>query len=60
MGISIMSIAVLIGPPINGEFVTKYQSFHQVSYFSGAITTTGALGIILAKYYSGKGIFAIN
>lgn len=59
MGMSVMSIAVLIGPPINGAFVTKYHGFVEVSYFGGAFVLVGALGVIVAKHLAKKGIFGI-
>jgi hypothetical protein len=60
MGMSVMSIAVLIGPPIDGAFVTHYKSYAEVSYFSGTFTVTGALVVLLAKHFSGKGMLAAN
>jgi MFS family permease len=60
MGMAVMSFAVLIGPPIGGELVSRYGGYDEVSYFSGAFTVVGALGVIVCKYASGKGMLSMT
>ncbi|RDL29971.1 Uncharacterized protein BP5553_10598 [Venustampulla echinocandica] len=58
MGMTVCSIAALIGPPINGALVTKYGGFHEASIFSGTAVILGAVGIAVTKHVTGKGLFA--
>lgn len=57
MGMCVSSVAVLIGPPINGALVTRYGGFEQVSILSGVMVVVGGFAILLAKQASGKGVF---
>lgn len=57
MGMAVVSVAALIGPPINGALVTHYKEFSQASILSGVMILTGGLVIILLKYVTGNGIF---
>lgn len=41
MGMACVSIGALIGPPIDGAFVSRYHNFHEVSTFSGTLTIAG-------------------
>ena len=54
MGMAIVSIATLIGPPINGALVTRFGAFEQSSTMSGTFAVVGGLSVILTKYVSGK------
>jgi len=58
MGMAVVSVATLIGPPINGALVTKYDSFKQAQNFSGAVVVFGAMSLIVAKKVKGGGIFS--
>ncbi|MCJ1394629.1 hypothetical protein MMC18_007509 [Xylographa bjoerkii] len=57
MGMSVVSIAALIGPPINGALVTHYGGFEQLSIFSGVMVLVGSFTIVVAKLASGQTIF---
>jgi MFS family permease len=58
MGMFVIGFAALVGPPISGAFVTRYQSFDQASIFCGAMALSGAMCVILAKWSSEKGLFS--
>lgn len=58
MGMMIVAIAALIGPPINGALVTRYHGFREASIFSGVLGLAGGFVVILAKLATGKGLFA--
>lgn len=60
MGMSITSIAALIGPPINGALVTRYHGFKQSMDMSGVFVVVGGLGVLVAKHFHEKGLFAKN
>ncbi|KAK5655127.1 hypothetical protein OQA88_6026 [Cercophora sp. LCS_1] len=55
MGIAIAAIAVLIGPPINGALLHRYEGFGELSAFSGAMCTLGTGLAVLAKRYTAEG-----
>ena len=57
MGMIFVAIATLIGPPINGALVSKYDSFEQAAIFSGVLCLVGGFIIFLAKR-AGKGLLA--
>jgi len=57
MGISIAAIAVLVGPPINGALLHRYNSFDQVSQFSGAMCMAGGALAVAAKFFTREGIW---
>jgi len=57
MGMGIVSLAALTGPPINGALVSHYGGFHQASIFSGVVVFAGGCVVVLAKQVSGKGVF---
>ncbi|KAK2787237.1 hypothetical protein FQN52_007326 [Onygenales sp. PD_12] len=57
MGMGVVSIAALIGPPISGALVDNYHSFNQVSYFSGVVVLVGSALAIATKATTEKGIF---
>lgn len=57
MGFALDSIAALVGPPITGAFVSHYHGFDEASYFCGAVVILGAVGIVLTKTTTEKGIF---
>jgi MFS family permease len=54
MGMAVVSIATLIGPPINGALVTRFGVFEQSSTMSGTFAVVGGLSVILTKFVSGK------
>jgi MFS family permease len=57
MGMATVSIAALVGPPIDGAFQTHYHSFNEVATFSGVMVLAGGIGCFLTKHTTGKGIF---
>lgn len=54
MGMTVISIAALIGPPINGALFNRYHDYKQVSIFSGVVTLVGGLAMIPVKMTNGK------
>jgi MFS family permease len=54
MGMALVSIATLIGPPINGALVTRFGEFEQSSTMSGVFAVVGGLSVILTKFVAGK------
>lgn len=58
MGLTVGGVAVLIGPPINGDLLTEYSGFHEISWLMGTMTMAGAVCVVLAKLFGGGGIFA--
>lgn len=60
MGMSIMALAALAGPPSNGALVTKYHGFKQSMDMSGTFVVVGAFGVLIAKHFHPKGLFSKN
>jgi len=58
MGMAVVSLASLIGPPINGALINHYNGFDQASIFSGVVVLVGGTVVLLAKQVSGEGLFA--
>ncbi|KAL2060368.1 hypothetical protein VTL71DRAFT_9763 [Oculimacula yallundae] len=58
MGMAVMAIAALIGPPIDGALVDKYHGFNEVAIFSGVLVIAGGFGILMVKYFNPKGIIS--
>lgn len=58
MGFGITAFSTLIAPPVSGAMVSRYDSFTQVSIFSGVSCLVGAALIIPAKLYAGHGVFS--
>jgi MFS family permease len=57
MGMAVVSLAALIGPPINGALINRYNGFDQASIFSGAVVLVGGTVVLLTKQVSVKGLF---
>ena len=57
MGMSISALGALIGPPVNGEFVSRFVGFYEVSLFSGAMCLFGGLVALMTKFATPEGIF---
>jgi len=57
MGMATVSIAALIGPPIEGAFVSHYHGFNQVATFSGVFVIAGGVFSLLTKKTTEKGLF---
>lgn len=57
MGFAVGSVAVLIGPPINGALVRQYGGFLQVSIFSGVMCFVGGLIGLASKFTTPQGFF---
>ena len=60
MGFGITAFSTLIAPPVSGAMVSRYDSFTQVSIFSGVSCLVGAALIIPAKLYAGHGVFSAH
>lgn len=56
MGMSISALGGLVGPPVNGEFVSRYGGFYEASLFSGAMCLFGGLIMLMAKFATPRGI----
>ncbi|EQB54032.1 hypothetical protein CGLO_06183 [Colletotrichum gloeosporioides Cg-14] len=56
MGTGLASFAALMGPPVNGALLDRYEGFEQVSIFSGVMCMTGALLVLLAKAFTPQGM----
>jgi MFS family permease len=56
MGMSISALGGLIGPPINGAIVDRYQSFFQVAMLSGTLCVVGGIVAALTKLTTKQGI----
>ncbi len=57
MGMAISSIAMLIGPPVNGVLVGEHGGFLQVSIFSGVMCLVGGCIALASKAATPQGIF---
>lgn len=60
MGMALSSFAALIGPPVNGVLVDKYDGFSQVAIFSGVMSLAGGCVVLAAKAVTPEGILARN
>lgn len=58
MGMAVMSVATLIGPPINGALLNAYGGFLEVQIFSASVMLFGGILAFVAKLVSGKGVLA--
>lgn len=56
MGMSLGSIAALIGPPVNGVFISKYGGYSEVSIFSGVMVLVGGVIALATKATTPKGL----
>ncbi|KLJ12491.1 hypothetical protein EMPG_12484 [Blastomyces silverae] len=56
MGMAISSVAVLIGPPVNGALVDKYHGFFEASIFSGIMCLVGGFIVLGCKLTTAQGI----
>ncbi|KAI1780688.1 MFS general substrate transporter [Hypoxylon cercidicola] len=56
MGMAVSSFAALIGPPVNGMFVSKYGRFSEVSIFSGVMLLVGGIVALATKAATPKGL----
>ncbi|KAK0702186.1 major facilitator superfamily domain-containing protein [Lasiosphaeris hirsuta] len=57
MGISLAAFAVLVGPPINGALLHRYDGYKEVSVFSGTMCASGVVLAFLAKHNAEEGIW---
>ncbi|KAF2260501.1 monocarboxylate permease-like protein [Lojkania enalia] len=58
-GMAFAAIAALIGPPINGALIKRYEGFLQSSIFSGVVCIVGGCLALLAKSVTPQGILGI-
>ncbi|KEY72233.1 hypothetical protein S7711_00232 [Stachybotrys chartarum IBT 7711] len=59
-GATVASIASLIGPPINGEFLSTYGGFNELAIFAGVACLIGTVVVVAAKVTTPKGVLAIS
>ncbi|RMJ28004.1 Major Facilitator Superfamily [Aspergillus sp. HF37] len=57
LGMGVLSVASLIGPPINGVLAHAYTGFLQVQVFSGLVMLAGVILVVFTKLVS-KGLFS--
>jgi MFS family permease len=57
MGMAVVSIPILIGPPIDGVLVSHYGGYDEVAIFSGIFVLLGGIGIIGVKATTERGIW---
>ncbi|KAH8817516.1 monocarboxylate permease-like protein [Xylogone sp. PMI_703] len=55
MGKFVIIFRALMGPPIEGAFVSHYHGFSEVSVFSGIVVIIGALAIGSTKFFNRNG-----
>ncbi|KAJ5968083.1 hypothetical protein N7501_004331 [Penicillium viridicatum] len=56
MALGVSSMAVLIGPPVNGVLVNKYHGFSEVSILSGTTCVLGGLLALAIKTQTPQGL----
>lgn len=57
MGLSVGSIALLTGPPINGALLDKYGGYLEASIFSGIMCLVAAVIVFASKMATPQGLF---
>ncbi|KAH6620883.1 major facilitator superfamily domain-containing protein [Chaetomium sp. MPI-SDFR-AT-0129] len=57
MGMALAATAVLVGPPVNGVLLDKYNDYLQVSLFSGVICLFGGFLGLATKLTTPQGLF---
>ena len=60
MAMGLVSVAVLIGPPVNGALVNHYGGFLQLSIFSGVMSLVGGLIIVAVKVIGPGGLISVS
>ncbi|KAL7937220.1 MFS general substrate transporter [Trichoderma chlorosporum] len=58
MGLALAAVGALVGPPIDGAFVSHYAGFFEATMFSGAMCLFGGLIVLMAKFASPEGLFS--
>lgn len=54
-----VSLASLIGPPINGLFLANYNGYRELAIFSGVACMAGSLAALAAKSVTAGGLFGL-
>ncbi|VBB77189.1 Putative MFS transporter [Podospora comata] len=57
MGLAVGSIAILVGPPVNGVLLDKYGGYLEASLFSGIMCLAGGVVILATKLTTPEGLF---
>lgn len=57
MGMAVLGIPVLIGPPIDGVFVSHFRGYDQLANFCGVLVLVGGFGIFGVKATTEKGVW---
>ncbi|KAK0670029.1 putative MFS transporter [Cercophora samala] len=57
MGLAIGSIAILVGPPVNGVLMDKYGGYLEASLFSGIMCLAGGVVILATKLTTPEGLW---
>ncbi|KAF9633221.1 putative monocarboxylate permease-like protein [Lasiodiplodia theobromae] len=58
MGMAVASVAMLVGPPINGAFLARFGGYDQMAIFSGVMCLAGGVVAFTAKLAHGKGLLS--
>ena len=53
------SLAIFIGPPINGAFLANYHGYREVGIFSGVVCILGAVVALAAKLTTKGGLLGV-
>ena len=57
MGMAVGSVAVLIGPPVNGALVDRYGGYKEVALFSVVVCLVGGLAAGVSKFTTKQGVW---
>ncbi|RMZ76289.1 hypothetical protein DV737_g4913, partial [Chaetothyriales sp. CBS 132003] len=60
MAMGVASLACLVGPPGAGAMASHYDSYTQISIFSGVVSLAGGLLVIPAKLAAGHGLLSLT
>ncbi|KKY26214.1 putative monocarboxylate permease-like protein [Diplodia seriata] len=59
MGMAVASVAMLIGPPVNGAFLARYGGFEEMAIFSGLVCLAGGFVALAAKVAHGERLLSL-
>jgi predicted MFS family arabinose efflux permease len=57
MGMAAASVSVLIGPPINGALIDRYNGYNELAIFSGVVCLVGGCVATISKTSMPGGVF---
>ena len=59
MAMTMVSVAVFLGPPVDGALVSNYSTFLQMTIYSGVMCMAGGLIAVAAKMLGPEGLLSI-